>query len=69
MNYKVFTSNGYITSIQHNATDGNLTEAEYQKIIELLNNKPEAPEGHIYCLKENLEWDLYKLPESSDIEE
>jgi hypothetical protein len=62
MKYRVFTSDGYIISIQHNAENGNTTEEEYLRIMEAIQNKPIAPEGYEYRLTEGLELVLYKTP-------
>ena len=62
MTYKVFTNNGYIVSILHDAKDGNITEAEYQAIVDAVNHKPIAPNGFDYRLTIELEWELYELP-------
>ena len=60
--YKVFTNNGYIVSIMHGATDGNITEAEHQAIMAAIQAKPTAPEGFDYQLTTDLNWELYELP-------
>lgn len=39
-----------------------ITAEEYEEIMEMLKNPPEAPEGYEYTLNENLEWELYELP-------
>lgn len=59
--YRIFTNNGYIISIVHDA-NGNVTEEEYRKIKEVLESRPTPPQGFDYRLKENLEWELYELP-------
>ena len=35
---------------------------EYERILSMLRNPPEAPEGWGYRLTESLEWELYELP-------
>ena len=69
--YNVFTNNGYIVSILHNTKDGNITEAEYQSIMDVVNHKPAASNGFDYRLTIELEWELYELPvgEEADDEE
>ena len=59
--YRVFTNNGYIISIVHDA-NGNVTEEEYLKIKEVLDNRSTPPDGYDYRLTESLEWELYELP-------
>lgn len=39
-----------------------ITAEEYAEIMEMLKNPPEAPEGYVYTLNENLEWELYEVP-------
>lgn len=66
MQYNVFTNDGYIVSIQHNAENGNTTEKEYLRVKETVRNKPIAPDGYGYRLTVGLEWELYELPASAD---
>ena len=54
--------NGYIISLVKGVTNGNITEDEYNTILEVIRNKPTPPQGYDYKLKENLEWELYELP-------
>lgn len=43
--------------------DGNeITEAEYNRIKAIIDNRPTAPEGYGYRLTDALEWELYELP-------
>lgn len=57
----IFTNNGYIVSIVH---DGNATDQTYERIEEALRERPTAPVGYDYRLREDtLEWELYRLPE------
>lgn len=59
---KKYISNGYIVgvSIQDNSAD---TE-EYNRIMEIINTKPIAPEGYTYKLKDTIEWELCKAEPS-----
>lgn len=59
MRYRIFTNDGYIISIQHNAENGDTTEEEYQRIMDAIQNKPIAPKGYDYRLTVGLEWELY----------
>jgi hypothetical protein len=43
-----------------------ITESKYSEILNLLHNRPAAPEGHAYKLTESLEWELYELPAIKD---
>ena len=53
---------GYITSISTSAGQTEITKQEYNKIIEVIRNKPIADSGYSYKLKEDLTWELYELP-------
>lgn len=39
-----------------------ITELEYNNILELIKSKPIAPQGFEYRLTDSLEWELYELP-------
>ena len=39
-----------------------ITETEYNHILEIIRNKPTAPDGYGYKLTESLEWELYEAP-------
>ena len=45
-----------------------ITENEYNSILTMLRNIPEAPSGYGYRLTEALEWELYELPPVEDEE-
>jgi hypothetical protein len=63
--YLVNKENGYIHSVVSGVSvaNSNITEEEYRKIKAIIENAPTAPSGFGYRLKENLEWELYELPE------
>ena len=61
--YQKNTENGYIVSIVKGVSVGNITEAEYQAIMDIIRNKPTAEQGFDYRLREDLTWELYQLPE------
>lgn len=67
--YKIYVNDGYIISIAHGVTNGNITEEEYGKIQEAIKNKPVAPDGYNYRLTEQFEWELYELPIAEDSED
>lgn len=55
--------------IQHDITTNvyyrngkEITESEYNEILEIIKNKPIAPDGYAYKLTDSLEWELYELP-------
>jgi hypothetical protein len=39
-----------------------ITETQYNEILSMLRNRPNAPEGFAYRLTQALEWELYELP-------
>lgn len=51
----------YIASVQVGGGGTPITEEEYNAIIDVIQNAPEAPEGYDYRLKTDLTWELYKL--------
>lgn len=60
-NYKIL-QDGYILSIGKGAGGVELNESEYTDILNMIRNKPTAPDGYGYRLTDDLEWELYKLP-------
>ena len=41
------------------------TDEQYDRVIELLKNYPEAPEGYVYMLNaETLEWEMVEVHEA-----
>lgn len=46
-----------------------ITEAEYNRILGIIRNKPTAPDGYDYRLTEALEWELYELPVVEEVDE
>lgn len=43
-----------------------ITEAEYNRILEIIRNRPTAPSGYGYRLTAELEWELYELPAAEE---
>lgn len=62
MKYYKIIENGYIVLVGINCGGEEISEQEYITIMQTIRNKPEAPEGFDYKLKENLEWELFELP-------
>lgn len=70
------TDNGYILSIgkTDRATEHEITESEYNEILSVIHNKPEATETTDYRLREDLTWEEYPVdppdpdPEIEDAE-
>lgn len=60
MNYFKYVVNGYIESISKGNIEGNITEEEYNEILESIKNKPKViDEEHDYRLTTDLEWEPY----------
>ena len=71
MQYNKQTSNNYILAIGTGYGGTEITEAEYNEIMAIIQNHPTA-EGKGYRLKADLTWEEYDLPpvpEPSDDDE
>ena len=71
MRYNKQTSNNYILAIGTGYGGTEITEAEYNEIMAIIQNRPTA-EGKGYRLKADLAWEEYDLPpvpEPSDNDE
>ena len=65
------TSNNYIIAVGTGAGGTEITEAEYNAILAIIQNRPNA-DGKGYRLKTDLTWEEYDLPpepEPSDEDE
>lgn len=61
--YQAIKENGYIVGIVSGVSDGNITEAEYNGIMSIIESRPTAPDGYVYMLKEDKTWELVLQPE------
>ena len=53
----------YVESVGTGNVGTELTESEYNAIMQKIQNKPTDPEGYQYKLRaDDLEWELVKLP-------
>lgn len=52
----------YITAIGTGRGNIEITQQEYERILSMLRNPHEAPDGYIYRLTEKLEWELNETP-------
>ena len=71
MRYNKQTSNNYILAIGTGYGGTEITEAEYNEIMAIIQNRPTA-KGKGYRLKADLTWEEYDLPpvpEPSDDDE
>lgn len=55
---------GYIVGVGDKGDE--ISKKEYLKILEVINNKPSAPTGYTYKLKDTLEWELCEQEESGE---
>lgn len=46
-----------------------ITESEYTSILEIIHNRPVAPDGYGYRLTSDLKWELYELPTTEQPDE
>lgn len=61
--YGKYINDSYIVGVGTGAGAGSeITEDEYNKILDKINNRPTAPEGFTYRLTTALEWELCELP-------
>ena len=68
MKYKT-VENGYIITIGTGNGQISITEEEYKKIVNVLNNKPEHKEGFGLRLRDSdLTWEEYQLPPTPEPE-
>lgn len=57
------------TTKKHYWRSKEINEVEYNRIREIIRNKPTAPDGYGYKLTDSTEWELYELPTADDDEE
>lgn len=62
MYFNKHEKNGYIIAVSKSATSGNISEDEYDLILEIINNKPPVPENKILKLKTDLTWEISDAP-------
>ena len=61
MFYK-YISDKYIIGVGTGSGGEEITEQEYNNILNKINNRPEAPEGYSYRLTTAMEWELCEVP-------
>lgn len=57
MRYFKIIEDGYIMAIGENTGGEEISEEEYNQILEIIHNAPKAPEGKCYKLKTDLTWE------------
>jgi len=61
MNYKIVIDDYILALSNRNGTE--ITESEYNAILQKIQNKPLDPEGYQYRLRaDTMEWELVELP-------
>lgn len=58
--------NGYIVAF--GKAENETANEEYKRLQEIMQSKPEPMDGYDYRLKEDLTWELFKLPEVIEAE-
>lgn len=61
MNYYKMINSGYITAIGTGTGGEEITEQEYNTILNVIRNKPQATETTDYALKTDLTWEAYTI--------
>lgn len=62
MRYYKLIKNGYILIIGTGRGGVEITAEEYNEILAIINNKPEAEPGYDYNLREDLTWEKIEVP-------
>lgn len=60
MFYK-YISDKYIIGVGTGTGGEEITEQEYNAILDKIDNRPEAPEGYSYRLTTSMEWELAEV--------
>lgn len=63
MRYYKLINDGYIVAVGTGAGGEEITEAEYNSLLEVIRNKPSAENGYDYRLTAELKWERYELPQ------
>ena len=66
MRFFKIVSNGYVVAIGTGIGGCEIGAAEYSSLLKIILKKPIAERGFDYRLKEDLTWELYKLPAVAD---
>lgn len=70
MFYK-YINDKYIIGVGTGSGGEEITEQEYNNILDKINNRPEAPDGYSYRLTTAMEWELCEVlkiePTDADI--
>ena len=66
MRYYKIEDNEYLLAIGTGNGGEEITEAEYNNIVDIIRSGPTAPEGYGYRLKSDLTWVLWELPVTAE---
>lgn len=58
-------ADGYIVAVSANYGE-EITDSEYNAIMEKINSAPNAHIGYRYQLKDDLTWELFELPVTAE---
>ena len=61
MFYK-YIDDKFIIGVGTGSGSEEISEQEYNAILDKINNRPEAPEGYSYRLTTAMEWELAEIP-------
>lgn len=64
--YKKYETDGYIICL---GTGKEISEEEYNRIIKIINNRPQAPKGFTYCLTSALKWELKSISSAEELQD
>lgn len=68
MRFYKYINENYIVSIGIGEGNTEITQEEYDTIMEVIHNKPIAEEGYDYLLKTDLTWEKVAFPVNEDEE-
>ena len=63
MFYK-YINDKFIIGVGTGSGSEEISEQEYNSILDKINNRPEAPEGYSYRLTTAMEWELCEVPKT-----
>lgn len=69
MGFFKHTKDGYILAVGKSTIKSNITEEEYNSIVDVIRNAPPAQYGKRMRLREDLTWDVFEIPEPTPEEE
>lgn len=62
MRYYKLKNGDYLLSVGTGNGGEEITETEYDNIMDVIRSGPTAPEGYGYRMKSDLTWELWELP-------